>query len=98
MFISPPLNGVIYVAELSRRGAGRANGLLWSRVSVEPVDGVDRRIDAGQVPKRIRRAAYRLFEGDRKRESGRPGAPKFRPARSRWAHPPHLGTGGSSTF
>jgi hypothetical protein len=75
MYISPRFNGVVYVAELPRRGAGRTNGLLWSRVMIEPNADADRRIDAGHVPKRIRRAAYRLFDGDRKRELNR-SAPK----------------------
>jgi len=88
MFISRPLNGVIYVAELPRLSAARINGLHWSRVSVEPIAGGDRRIAAGRVPKRIRRAAYRLFEGDRRRASGRSGAPRLRPVKgSRRAHP-----------
>jgi hypothetical protein len=88
MFISRPSNGVIYVAELPYRSAGRTNGLRWSRVSIEPIADGERRIDAGRVPKRIRRAAYRLFEGDRKRQSGRSGAPMSRPAGSRSAHAP----------
>jgi hypothetical protein len=99
MYISPRLNGVVYVAELPRRGAGRINGLLWSRVTVEPIADGERRIDAAQVPKRIRRAAYRLFDGDRKRELNRSAPPASRPVHGEsLAQMPQLRTGGSPSF
>jgi hypothetical protein len=35
--MSPLHNGVIYIAERSRRSQGRANGLRWSAMPVKPV-------------------------------------------------------------
>jgi hypothetical protein len=55
IFISAPLGGMIFVAERSRRGSGR---FLWSMLPAEPIAG-DSRINARQVPRAVRRAAYR---------------------------------------
>jgi len=55
MFISEPHNGLIYIAERSRRGNRK---LLWSAVPKEPIAG-DVRIEARTVPRSIRRKAYR---------------------------------------
>ena len=52
-------------------GGQRKSLLKWSQVPIEPVADGERRIDAGQVPKCIRRAVYRLFE----RESQTPIGP-----------------------
>jgi hypothetical protein len=60
MFISRPYDGHVYVVEFPRSGAGRANGLRWSRVTIEPIADGERRIDAGIVPKCIRRACRRI--------------------------------------
>lgn len=62
MYISKPMNGLHYLAERSRR----STKLLWSSIPVEPIAN-DTRIDASEVPHRVRRRAYKLFEGDRKR-------------------------------
>jgi hypothetical protein len=74
--------------------------LKWSQVPIEPVADGERRIDAGQVPKRIRRAVYRLFERDRKRQLGRAATARRRsPAHGEpLAHPPQRSPGGSPTF
>jgi hypothetical protein len=74
--------------------------LKWSQVPIEPVADGERRIDAGQVPKRIRRAVYRLFERDRKRQLGRAATARRRsPALGEpLAHPPQRSPGGSPTF
>lgn len=64
MFISEPHEGQIYIAEPSRRGS---NKLIWSVMPVEPVTA-DARIEASAVPVRVRRRAYKLFEGDRLRQ------------------------------
>ena len=71
-------------------GGQRKSLLKWSQVPIEPVADGERRIDAGQVPKRIRRAVYRLFERDRKRQLGRAAtARRRRPAHGEpLAHPP----------
>lgn len=53
----------IFIAEPSRKGSKK---LLWSVMPRTP-SGTDVRVDAADVPKRIRRQAYRLFDGDRKR-------------------------------
>jgi hypothetical protein len=63
MFISRPDNGVIYIAERSRKSAK----LLWSCMPVQPIRA-DVRVEASDVPRPIRRQAYKLFEGDRLRE------------------------------
>src|SRR5262249_10204435 len=64
--------------------------LKGSRVQIDPVAHGERRIDAGQVPKRIRRAVYPLLERDRKRKLGRAATPRRRsPAHGEpLAHPP----------
>jgi hypothetical protein len=54
IYISAPLEGTVFVAERSRKG-GR---FLWSTLPVAPIAG-DSRINARQVPRAIRRAAYR---------------------------------------
>jgi hypothetical protein len=64
MYISDPIDGVVYIAERLRRNMGRVNGLAWSVVPVAPTAGF-KRIDAGDVPRLIRRRAYHLFEKDR---------------------------------
>jgi hypothetical protein len=64
VFISKPIDGQVYIAERPRRTMGRANGLAWSIVSVAPTTGF-KRVDAGDVPRLIRRRAYHLFEKDR---------------------------------
>jgi hypothetical protein len=71
-------------------GGQRKSLLKWSQVPIEPVADGERRIDAGQVPKRIRRAVYRLFERDRKRQLGRAATARRRsPAHGEpLAHPP----------
>src|SRR5262245_627387 len=78
------------------RGNPSSNG----RRSREPVADGERRIDAGQVPKRIRRAVYRLFERDRKRQLGRAATARRRsPAQGEpLAHPPQRSPGGSPIF
>jgi hypothetical protein len=63
VFISEPHDGVIFIAERSRRGSRK---LLWSSMPVVRITA-DVRIEAREVPNRIRRKAYRLFEGDRNR-------------------------------
>jgi hypothetical protein len=65
MFISEPHEGQIYIAERSRKGSSK---FLWSVMPVEPV-AADVRIEARDVPRQIRRRAYKLFEGDRLRNS-----------------------------
>jgi hypothetical protein len=64
-----------YFAELSRRWSGNRSGLRWSRLPIEPDAGAEQRISVMEVPKPIRRAAYRLLERDREREPGRTNAP-----------------------
>jgi len=61
IFISPPCNGQVYVAERSRKFARR---LLWSVMPFKPV-APDTRIDAALVPLVIRRAAYRALTDTR---------------------------------
>ena len=58
IYISRPCDASIYVAERSRKGSRR---LLWS---VMPERSIipERRIDASQVPTRIRRQAYRILK------------------------------------
>jgi hypothetical protein len=59
MYISQPIDGVVYIAERPRyRSMGRVNGLAWSVVPVAPTSGFTR-IDAARVPKAVRRQAYR---------------------------------------
>ena len=58
MFISEPFNGNYYIAELSRKGCLR---LMWSMMPVEPV-AADSRVAPCDVPRHIRRQAYRKFE------------------------------------
>jgi len=53
-------------------GGQRKSLLKWSQVPIEPVADSERRIDAGQVPKRIRRAVYRLSIGLASNPHGRP--------------------------
>lgn len=60
MFISKPIDGMVYLAERSRKGSKK---LMWSVMPVEPI-AADVRIDAGEVPRLIRRKAYHLFEKD----------------------------------
>ena len=81
-------------------GGQRKSLLKWSQVPIEPVADGERRIDAGQVPKRIRRAVYRLFERDRKRQLGRAATARCRsPAHGEpLAHPPQRSPGGSPIF
>jgi hypothetical protein len=55
IYISPVHDGMVFVAERSRRGSGR---FLWSTLPVAPTAG-DSRINARQVPRAVRRAAYR---------------------------------------
>jgi hypothetical protein len=54
IYISAPIDGRIYVAERSRKGSSK---LLWSVMPAH--DGPDVRIEAGNVPYRIRRQGYR---------------------------------------
>jgi len=54
IFISDPHGGLIYVAERSRKGSQK---FLWSAMPEH--DGADVRIEAGTVPRGIRRQAYR---------------------------------------
>jgi hypothetical protein len=64
MYISDPIDGQVYIAERPRqRGMGRANGLAWSIIPVAPIAGFTR-IDAGNVPRLLRRKAYHMFEKD----------------------------------
>jgi len=62
MFVSKPHAGTIYSAERSDRGPK----LRWSATPI--VNGCTVRIDADDVPRSIRAAAYKLFEGDRVRQ------------------------------
>jgi len=67
-------------------GGQRKSLLKWSQVPIEPVADGERRIDAGQVPKRIRRAVYRLFGAIANAnwaELPQPAA-VVRPTESRW--------------
>jgi hypothetical protein len=57
MFISEPRNGLIYIAEHSRRGSQK---LLWSIMPWEPISA-DVRIEARALPYDIRRKAYRVL-------------------------------------
>jgi len=56
IFISDPHDGMIYVAERSRRGSKK---LLWSSMPQAPIAAAARRVDPAHVPYHIRRAAYR---------------------------------------
>ena len=58
-----PHDGVIFIAERSRRGSQK---LLWSVMAITAI-ATDVRINAREVPKPIRRRADKLFEGDRNR-------------------------------
>jgi hypothetical protein len=60
MYISDPIDGQVYIAERPRYSMGRTNGLAWSIVPVAPTAGFQR-IAAGDVPRLIRRQAYRLL-------------------------------------
>ncbi len=55
VYISPPCNGRIYIAERSSKGYRK---LLWSAMTQMPDVG-SAVIDANRVPVKIRRAAYR---------------------------------------
>jgi len=55
IFISTPHDGLIYIAERSRKGSQK---FLWSAMPEAPI-GADVRIDASTVPRGIRRQAYR---------------------------------------
>jgi hypothetical protein len=57
VFISAPINGRIFLAARSRKGYRR---LLWSAVPVAPTAG-EIRIKAAEVPRLIRRQAYRVL-------------------------------------
>ena len=53
----------MYAAERSRRGSQK---LLWAVMAITAI-ATEVRINAREVPKPIRRRAYKLFEGDRNR-------------------------------
>jgi len=55
LYISRPHDGLVYVAQRSRNGSQR---LLWSVIPREPF-GPELRADAADVPREIRRQAYR---------------------------------------
>jgi hypothetical protein len=61
MFISAPVNGRAYVAERSRKGTKKS---LWSVMPMEPTSG-GIRIEAREVPRLIRRKAYRPLQPNR---------------------------------
>ena len=60
MFISEPVAGRWFTAERSIRSQARTNGLRWHSVPITPTEPYTR-INARQVPHRIRRQAYRYF-------------------------------------
>jgi hypothetical protein len=64
MFVSQPVNGLIYVARRRERG-GKL--LIWTAVPVEP--GPEVRLEATEVPRVIRRRAVKVFHGDRRVDS-----------------------------
>ena len=55
LYISRPHDGLVYFAERSRKGSQK---LLWSVIPREPF-GPELRVDATDVPREIRRQAYR---------------------------------------
>jgi len=59
MFVSQPVNGLIYVARRRKRG-GKL--LIWTAVPVAP--GPEVRLEATDVPRVIRRRAIKMFHGD----------------------------------
>jgi hypothetical protein len=63
MFISKPHAGMIYVAVRSRKNARRK--LLWSVLPWRDTNVADVRIEVDEVPKGIRRQAYKTFERQR---------------------------------
>src|SRR5215471_5281181 len=60
MYISQPVDGVIYFASRSHRSVK----LLWRKLVIRD-HTYDTVIDAHTVPKRVRHKAYKLFERDR---------------------------------
>jgi hypothetical protein len=63
MFISKPINGVVFFAERWRK-----NKLLWSMIIVAG-DSSGVRLEPGQVPARVRTAAHRVFANDGRRQA-----------------------------
>ena len=59
MFVSQPVNGLIYVARRRQRG-GKL--LIWTAVPVAP--GPEVRLEATEVPRHVRRRAIKMFHGD----------------------------------
>jgi hypothetical protein len=59
VYFSEDIDGFHYVAMRPLRSAGRVNGFMWQRVPV--IEGGFEHIDAGEVPKTVRRQAYRIF-------------------------------------
>ena len=66
MFVSKPYSGRVFIAQRSPRGYHK---LVWSVLILASTRN-DIRIEASKVPKRIRRAAYRLFERDTRDGNG----------------------------
>ena len=60
MFVSEPVNGLIYVARRRQRGG---KFLIWTAVPVAP--GPEVRLEATEVPRHVRRRAIKMFHGDR---------------------------------
>jgi hypothetical protein len=61
IFISKPRDGWVFVARRSKKGR---RYFLWSRGRATIPSGLDVRIEAGDVPKRIRKLAYNKFWKD----------------------------------
>jgi hypothetical protein len=65
MFISEPIDGLVYFAERTRRGQVRLHGLRWCKIAI--ASGPEEIVEAGDVPRHVRNKAYKMFEYDRKR-------------------------------
>jgi hypothetical protein len=64
VFISKSVDGVVFVAEPSRR----SSKYLWSRIRIASIEGFVR-VEAREVPIAIRARAYDFFEYNRLREA-----------------------------
>lgn len=55
MWITGPHGGIYFVAERGEKNCGRAEAFKWSRITSDPREGGFVRVEAREIPARIRR-------------------------------------------